>query len=182
MQNHRLIATTFAALVLGGCAGTPAASSSDGQDDRAARATLEARSGSQVQGEVNLMRMGSGVHFIGELSGLPANAELGFHVHETGDCSAADASSAGAHFNPTAQPHGGPDSAAHHAGDLGNIQTDAQGHARINAHVDGLGLGEGAANHIAGRALVVHAKADDFASQPAGNAGARIACGVIRVQ
>ena len=85
------------------------------------------------------------------------------------------------HFNPGAQPHGRAGQGPHHAGDSDNIVADARGVARVNAHVRGVTLGGGAANDIAGRAIIVHAAADDYATQPTGNAGARVACGVITV-
>ncbi|GAB6196463.1 hypothetical protein PAGU2595_017730 [Lysobacter xanthus] len=124
--------------------------------------------------------MGGGVHVTGELGGLAPNSTHGLHVHEVGNCGAADASSAGGHFNPAGAPHGRPDAGAHHAGDLPNITAGANGVARVDAHVMGLTLGGPGATNIVGRALVVHAQADDYASQPAGNSGARIACGVVR--
>jgi Cu-Zn family superoxide dismutase len=101
----------------------------------------------------------------------------GFHIHEKGDCSAADASSAGGHFNPTGKPHGGPDSDARHAGDFGNIEADATGNARYSRTFSDLTLdGE---SSIIGKAIIVHQKADDLKTQPSGDAGGRIGCGVI---
>ncbi|WP_454832784.1 superoxide dismutase family protein [Pseudoxanthomonas wuyuanensis] len=144
-------------------------------------ANLASASGSLVSGKVKLVPMGRGVHITGEVGGLPAGSSHGFHVHEKGDCSAADASSAGGHFNPFNTAHGKAETGAHHAGDMDNIVADAEGVARIDVHVSGVTLGGGAVNDIASRALIVHAVADDYASQPAGNAGARVACGLITV-
>ncbi|WP_411833575.1 superoxide dismutase family protein [Pseudoxanthomonas mexicana] len=144
-------------------------------------ANLASASGSLVSGKVTLTPMGNGVHITGEVGGLPPNSQHGFHVHEKGDCSAADASSAGAHFNPFNTAHGKAASGPHHAGDMDNIVSDAQGVAKINAHAVGVTLGGGAANDIAGRGLIVHAAPDDYRTQPTGNAGARLACGVITV-
>ena len=124
------------------------------------------------------MSMGDGVHFTGTVTGLPAGVH-GFHIHETGDCSAPDGSSAGGHFNPTGAPHGGPQSAERHLGDLGNITADASGNAEVNIHAGGVTLGEGE-NAIMGKAIIVHAGADDLTTQPTGDAGARLACGVIQ--
>ncbi|MBA2237155.1 MAG: superoxide dismutase family protein, partial [Lysobacter sp.] len=118
----------------------------------------------------------------GEIGGLPRNSTHAIHIHEKGDCSAADASSAGGHFNPTGEPHGRVGTATHHAGDMNNIVSNASGVARVDAHAQGVVLGGGADNDAIGRAVVVHAKRDDYTSQPAGDAGARVACGVIRVQ
>ena len=125
--------------------------------------------------------MGDGVHITGEVGGLKPGDMRGFHIHEKGDCSAADASTAGGHFNPAAQAHGRSGHGAHHAGDTDNLVADATGVAHINAHVSGVTLGGGAANDIVGRAVIVHAAADDYTTQPTGNAGARVACGVIKV-
>lgn len=144
-------------------------------------ANLASASGSLVSGKVTLVPMGKGVHITGVVGGLPPSSPHGFHVHEKGDCSAVDATSAGPHFNPFNTPHGKTDAGAHHAGDMNNITTDAEGVAKIDVHLTGVTLGGGAVNDIANRALIVHAAPDDYASQPAGNAGARVACGVIKV-
>lgn len=145
-----------------------------------ATAQLEPTQGNNVRGTVTFMPMGNGVHVIAELTGLPAG-EHGFHVHETGDCSAPDASSAGGHFNPTGAPHGAPTDAMgeRHVGDLGNIEADASGNARYE-RVDEL-LALSGTNSIVGKAVIVHANPDDFETQPTGNAGDRLACGVIRL-
>lgn len=182
------IATLAAALTA--CASTapqtarpdaPAVSKHNASTATQAIANLASASGSLVSGRLALVPMGDGVHITGEIGGLQANSSHGFHIHEKGDCSAADASSAGGHFNPAAKPHGRAGHSAHHAGDGDNLVADAQGVARVNAHFSGVSLGSASANDIAGRALIVHANADDYSSQPAGNAGARVACGVIRV-
>ena len=89
------------------------------------------------------------------------------------------ASTAGGHFNPATQPHGKVDTATHHGGDMNNISADASGVATVNIHAKGVVLGGGAANDAVGRAVIVHADPDDYISQPSGNAGARVACGVI---
>ena len=127
-----------------------------------------------------LVAQDGGLQLSGQLGGLPAARAVGFHIHQTGDCRAVDASSAGPHFNPLDHAHGGESGGPRHLGDLGNLHADAQGRVVVAKHLPGLVLGGGAANDILGRALVVHASADDFTTQPAGNAGARIACGVIR--
>jgi Cu-Zn family superoxide dismutase len=144
-------------------------------------ANLASASGSLVSGKIMVTPMAGGVHLTGTVGGLPANSTHGFHIHEKGDCSAADASSAGPHFNPSAAPHGKAESGAHHAGDMDNVVANAEGVVNLDIHVSGVTLGGGASNDIAGRALVVHAAPDDYTSQPAGNAGARVACGVITV-
>jgi superoxide dismutase, Cu-Zn family len=179
-----VLLATISALALASCASTPpapTAQSSSSSTARMAVANLAPASGSLVSGKLTLMPMGDGVHVSGEIGGLAAGSSHGFHIHETGDCSAADAASAGGHFNPTGSPHGKAEAGAHHAGDIDNIVADSSGVAHVNAHLMGVSLGGGAANDIAGRAFVVHAAADDYATQPSGNSGARIACGVITV-
>ena len=186
----RVTLVTALAAALAACASTPqeaappaapAATAHNASTARQAIANLASASGSLVSGRLTLVPMGDGVHITGEIGGLQANSSHGFHIHEKGDCSAADASSAGGHFNPAAKPHGRTGHGAHHAGDGDNLVADSQGVARVNAHFSGVSLGGGSANDIAGRALIVHANADDYSSQPAGNAGARVACGVIAV-
>ncbi len=175
-------------LVVCGCASTPSTSTrassttaTSASTARSATVNLASASGSLVSGKVIAMPMGDGVHLRGEVGGLAANSAHGIHVHQNGDCSAADASSAGEHFNPTADPHGKRGSGAHHAGDMDNIVANGNGVATVDMHVMGVTLGGGATNDVGGRALVVHAMADDYRSQPSGNSGARVACGVIRV-
>ena len=146
-----------------------------------ARANLASASGSLVSGSVTLKPMGDGVHLTGEVGGLSPGSTHAIHIHEKGDCSAADASSAGGHFNPSAQPHGKVGSGAHHGGDMDNLIANAEGVAQVNAHAQGVTLGGGAANDVAGKAVIVHAAADDYRTQPTGNAGGRVACGVITV-
>lgn len=182
-----------AAMVLGGCASTTApralmrAASATGMSTgmatsgtlSAASVNLASASGSLVSGKLSLMAMGDGVHITGEVGGLAPNSTHGFHIHEKGDCSAADASSAGGHFNPGGAPHGRARNAQHHAGDNDNLVANAQGVARVDAHFAGVVLGGGAGNDIVGKAIVVHGDPDDYTSQPSGNAGSRVACGVI---
>ena len=147
----------------------------------AAIAHVAGASGSLVSGTLALVPMHGGVRVTGDLGGL-APGSHGFHIHQTGDCSAADASSAGGHFNPTGSGHGRAGSAMHHAGDIDNIVADASGVAHVAVQLRGVSLGGAATTDIVGRALVVHAAPDDYQSQPAGNSGARIGCGVILVR
>ena len=179
-----LIATATAVFLAAcGTAPAPRTSTPPPPQSTARQATvnLAAASGSLVSGKLTLVPMADGVHLTGAVGGLPANSTHGFHIHEKGDCSAADASSAGPHFNPSAAQHGKAASGAHHAGDMDNVVANTEGVASIDIHVGGVTLGGGAANDIAGRALVVHASPDDYTSQPAGNAGARVACGIINI-
>jgi len=139
-------------------------------------ATLEPKSGSQVTGTVTFAKIGDEVQVVADVQNLKPGKH-GFHIHEKGDCSAPDAASAGGHFNPTHQHHGGPMTAEHHVGDLGNIEADASG----KAHLDWKGkMSLNGADSIIGKSVVVHEKEDDLKTDPAGNSGARIACGVIK--
>jgi Cu-Zn family superoxide dismutase len=134
--------------------------------------------GSKVAGKVVLTQVAGGVEVNAEVTGLTPGAH-GFHVHEFGDCSMADGTCAGAHFNPTGAPHGGPDDARRHAGDLGNVKADESGKA-IYKRVDKM-LTLNGPSSIIGRSIIVHAAADDLKTQPSGNAGARVGCGVIGI-
>ena len=142
-----------------------------------ATATLTPTAGNTVGGTVTFMPSGNGVAVAAKVTGLPPGSH-GFHIHAKGDCSAPDASSAGDHYNPTSKPHGDPASAEHHAGDMPMLVADASGNATLNATVAGLKIGSG--EDIVGKAVVVHKDPDDFKTQPSGNSGARIACGVIK--
>ena len=144
-----------------------------------AQVVMAPASASLVSGKLTLVPVAGGVRVTGELGGLQRGGTHAIHIHEKGDCSAVDASSAGGHFNPQAQPHGRAGSGPHHGGDMDNLVADARGVARVDVQARGVTLGGGAGNVI-GRAVVVHAKPDDYSSQPAGNAGARVACGVIK--
>jgi Cu-Zn family superoxide dismutase len=146
-----------------------------------ATVNLASASASLVSGKLALTPMAGGVHVVGTVGGLAPGSAHGFHVHEKGDCSAVDASTAGGHFNPAGMPHGRAGSGPHHAGDMDNIVADADGVAQVDVHLMGVTLGDGGADDIAGRAFVVHGAPDDYTSQPAGNAGPRVACGVIRI-
>lgn len=143
-----------------------------------AQATLSATAGNTAIGMLDFTQTTEGVRITGMISGLSPNSRHGFHVHENGDCSAPDAKSAGGHFNPTHYPHGEPMGPPHHAGDMPNIDADAKGVAPVDVMLKGVTLGGGASS-VLGRAVVVHEKADDYKSQPSGNSGSRISCGVI---
>jgi superoxide dismutase, Cu-Zn family len=116
-----------------------------------------------------------------EVTGLPPNSTHGFHVHEKGDLSAPDLSSAGAHWDPHGtQRHGGPEDDHKHAGDLGNLTSDGSGKATLNTTLRGVSLN--GQNSLVGKSVIIHAKADDLKSQPSGDSGGRIAGGVIEMK
>jgi Cu-Zn family superoxide dismutase len=133
--------------------------------------------GSKVMGKVTFAKHAEGVEITAEISGLTPG-DHGFHVHEWGDCSAADGASAGSHYNPSGVPHGRPDAAERHMGDFGNLTAAADGTVKYS-RVDKVMMLNGP-NSIIGRSIIIHANPDDF-SQPVGNAGGRIACGVIGI-
>lgn len=141
-------------------------------------AVLAPTAGSQVKGVVHFTQTAVGIRIEATVAGLPPGRH-GFHVHEWGDCSASDATSAGGHFNPTNQPHGGPDNTARHVGDLGNLEAGSDSTATYS-RVDTVVAFTGARS-IIGHAVIVHAAADDLTSQPTGNAGGRLACGVVGI-
>jgi superoxide dismutase, Cu-Zn family len=145
------------------------------QDATKASAKLDSKSNSKVTGTVTFTKAGDDVEVTGDIENLTPGKH-GFHIHDKGDCSAPDAASAGPHFNPTHKHHGGPDTAERHSGDLGNIEADSSG----KAHIQWKGkLSLTGGDSIIGKSVVVHEKADDLKTDPAGNSGARIACGVI---
>ena len=170
-RNSRIAGLASITVLLAGCAGMETAGPR-------ADATLEARSGSTVNGTVGFQSVGQKVRVEARVAGLTPGAH-GFHVHEAGDCSAADASSAKGHFNPASKSHGHHDGAERHAGDMPNLMADASGKATLVVELDMLSLNEGPAG-ILKRSVVIHADPDDYKSQPAGNSGKRVACGVIR--
>lgn len=162
---------TSAALVL---AGAPAWAGAPTK----AVAVVRPTQNSSAEGQAVFTQTDKGLKVSVRVTGLAPGAH-GFHVHEFGDCSAPDATSAGAHFNPTAEPHGGPHDAQRHSGDLGNIVADKDGVAQLE-YVDPRASFEGP-NSVLGRAVIVHVKADDMKTQPTGDAGGRLGCGVIGI-
>jgi len=141
-------------------------------------ATLTPTMGNSAAGTVTFQQHGDHVMVVGKVSGLKPNQEHGFHAHEKGDCSSGDGLSTGGHFNPTGKPHGTQDG-EHHAGDFPALKADANGVADVHFHLTGVSVGSGPAD-LVGRGVIVHAGPDDYKTQPTGNSGARIACGVIK--
>lgn len=141
-------------------------------------AELHPTEGNEVLGIVTFTRVANGVKVVADASGLTPGKH-GFHIHEFGDCSAADATSAGGHFNPFDMPHGAPTDAQRHLGDLGNLTADSLGRSHYEWTDTMLVLN--GPNSIIGRGVIVHGGEDDLVSQPTGNAGPRVACGVIGI-
>lgn len=187
MANKNLLipGLALALLALAGCASQQGRGPMHGEGHGAhhhmgppqASARLAPTQGNQASGMAIFHTLGQQTVVHVRVSGLKPNAEHGFHVHERGDCSAPDGTSAGGHFNPAGKPHGAQDG-EHHAGDLPNLKTDANGNAEGRFVLNGLTAGT-AEPTVIGKALVIHAQPDDYRSQPAGNSGPRIACGVI---
>ena len=171
MIKPGLVLAALAAAALAGCqsmsSGGPALAS----------AGLASTKGNKTVGEVTFEQMGDKVRVTAQVIGLKPNQEHGFHIHEVGDCSSGDGMSAKGHFNPYGKPHGR--GAERHAGDLPNLNADANGRAKLTVDLDIITVTPGPTG-IAGRGIIVHAQPDDYTSQPVGNAGARMACGVIK--
>lgn len=142
-----------------------------------ALATIAPTQNNSARGTVVYSSTDKGIKISAKISGL-SPGKHGFHIHEFGDCSAPDGTSAGGHFAPGHAKHGAPDAEEHHTGDMGNIVADNDGNASLELLSDDMSF-EGK-NSIIGRAVIVHSKADSF-DQPSGSAGARVACGVIGV-
>ena len=171
----KLVLLSLAASLAAGCASMQHAMH---MDRATAVANLEPTTGNTARGTVTFTQDGDEVRVRATLSGLKPNAEHGFHVHEKGDCSSGDGMSTGGHYNPAGKPHG-PQSAEHHAGDMPSVRSDAYGNASASFELKGVSIG-GANADLVGRGLIVHRDPDDYATQPTGNAGPRIACGVIQ--
>ena len=148
------------------------------QEPTKAIAVLHPTAGNTVAGLVTFTNSGDEVKVVADITGLTPGKH-GFHIHEFGDCSSSDGSSAGGHFNPAHRNHGAPDASDRHAGDLGNIEADASGKAHLEWSDKMMKLS--GPDSIIGHAVIVHEKADDLKTQPTGNAGGRLACGVIGV-
>lgn len=167
----------LSAAALGASALLLAACGHMGRQGPGAVSALQPRSGSDVSGTARFTQSGDQVRVRVEVRGLAPGQEHGLHIHDKGDCSAPDGMSAGGHFNPTGKPHG-PQDGEHHGGDLPALKADANGNAVARFSVTGITVAPGPAS-IVGRALVVHKDPDDYKTQPTGNSGARVACGVI---
>lgn len=172
MKRASAVCVVVSASLLAGCTALGGASGPT------AVATLEPTKGNSAGGRVTFEQQGAKVLVSGTITGLKPNGENGFHVHEKGDCGSGDGMSAGGHFNPAGKAHGHHGSPDRHAGDMPNLRSDAYGTASFSFETTGITIGSGAAD-IVGKGLIVHRDPDDYRSQPAGNAGPRIACAVI---
>jgi len=176
---RKILVVAAAGALLAGCAGL-GTGTGGGSDGARGIATLEPTKGNTTAGTVTFTQQGGRVLVNAQVTGLKPNAEHGFHVHEKGDCSSGDGNSAGGHFNPASKSHGNVRGGGeHHAGDMPNLRADAYGNASASFQLATVTVGSGAADVI-GKGLIVHRDPDDYKSQPAGNAGPRLACAVIR--
>lgn len=146
---------------------------------KSAVASVAPTEDSQTHGWVRFESVEGGLRITAEIQGLTPNSEHGIHIHEYGDCTSLDGKSAGGHYNPEGNPHALPDHEPRHAGDLGNIRADADGVGHYDAIFKNISIA-GPGFPVLGRAIIIHAKPDD-GGQPTGNAGARLACGVIGI-
>ena len=164
----KLVLFSISLLILGACATVrPMASTA-----------LAPSTGSTAAGTIEFTQRSDGsVDVKVHLTGVPPGVH-GFHIHEKGDCGN-DGNAAGMHFNPAAAPHGAPDAASHHAGDFGNVTADSNGAVDTNFNTRSITVEDGPKSAV-GRAVILHANPDDLTTQPTGNAGSRIACGVVQ--
>lgn len=156
---------------------TPSPKAKEGPKIAKASAVVNPTEGNKTWGNITFTETPDGVQVVANVQGLLPGGKHGFHIHEFGDCSAPDASSAGGHFNPTKHKHGSPNDVDRHAGDLGNLEADSQGRAvyeRLDKTITLNGT-----DSILGKSVVIHEDEDDFKTQPSGNSGKRIACGLI---
>lgn len=176
-EEREMTRTSF--FVVYGMAASLSAALLASSDAPKAAAVIESKSGSKVTGKAKFTELASGgtraeIWIENATPGIH-----GLHVHEKGDCSAPDASSAGAHFNASGNPHAGPQDAKHHNGDFGNITIGADGKGHLEITSDLLTVKPGP-NSVVGKSVVFHEKTDDLKSQPSGDAGGRLGCGVIQ--
>ena len=147
---------------------------------KTARADLSNAKGQKI-GSATLRESKGGVKITLNLSQLPPGTHA-LHIHAAGKCDAPEFKTAGPHFNPGGKKHGTKNPDGPHAGDLPNFEVKKNGRAKVSITATQVTLGDGANSlfHPEERALVIHEKADDYTTDPAGNAGARIACGVVQ--
>ena len=167
-----IITVTAITVLLAACQTMP-------PDTLRATAQLQPTKGNKTFGEATFEQVGDKVRVVIFVQGLKPGQEHGLHIHEAGDCSSGDGMSTKGHFNPFGKPHANYASAERHAGDLPSLKANKSGRANVQIDLDIITVTPGPAS-IIGRGLIVHAAPDDYKTQPTGNAGARLACGVIR--
>ena len=200
MKRTFLSIFVFAILLVGISSCTPQRQGDEGESDTTAMggemepmeeesmaspsavAQMEAKSGSNVSGTVTFTSVEAGIHLMVDLKGVSPGKHA-IHLHEFGDCSAPDGTSAGGHWNPTSEAHGHiSETDEFHFGDIGNLEVGEDSTVTYETTIEIWNIGEDESANIVGKSVIVHAGEDDFTSQPTGNAGGRIACGVIQMQ
>jgi len=171
-MTRPVFAAAAAVVLLGACASAPV-------ESLRATAQLQPTKGSKTFGEATFEEAEGKIHVVVYVQGLKPGQEHGLHIHEVGDCSSGDGMSTKGHFNPFGKAHAHAGTPERHAGDLPSLKAGKDGRAKVDAMLDVITIAAGPGN-IVGRGLIVHADPDDYKTQPTGNAGARIACGVIR--
>ena len=167
-----MFAAAAAVALLGACATVP-------PEPLRATAQLQPTKGSKTFGEATFEEVDGKVRVVIFVQGLKPGQEHGLHIHEVGDCSSGDGMSTKGHFNPYGKPHAHYSTGERHAGDLPALKADAGGRAELSTELDVVTVAAGPSS-VVGRGLIVHAMPDDYRTQPTGNAGARLACAVIR--
>ena len=168
----KLILSVAVALALSGCSSMQPAGPT-------AKADLQPTKGAKASGTATFTQVGDKVRIVADVSGLNPGQEHGFHIHEVGDCSSGDGMSTKGHYNPLGKQHAHYSTPERHAGDMPAIKADSTGKARLDTTLDVITVNPGPTS-IVGRGLIVHAGSDDYKTQPTGNAGARVACGIIQ--
>jgi Cu-Zn family superoxide dismutase len=184
MKRQVLTASCVLVIALfAGCAqeGDDTQAATHGREVKKALAWVNATSGNEFQASAIFVKSGSQIELQITVDPAPPG-EHAVHIHEHGDCSSPDGKSAGGHWNPTGENHGKWGVDPFHLGDIGNVMVGEDGTGALSLTTDLWSMGTGAENDILNRAVIVHADADDFETQPTGNAGARLGCGVIRAQ
>jgi Cu-Zn family superoxide dismutase len=176
MKTNQSYRAELASIIVGAIVFCTAAAFA--QEPSKAIAVLHPTQGNHVEGTITFTKSGDEIKIVADVTGLTPGKH-GFHIHEFGDCSSPDGKAAGGHFNPTNNPHAGHDAAQRHEGDLGNLEADSSGKAHLEL-TDNMMTMNGEKS-IIGRGVIVHEKEDDLKSQPVGNAGGRLACGVIGI-
>lgn len=146
-----------------------------------ATAGLESISGSKVSGTLKFSQENGKVHIEGTINGLKPNHSHGMHIHQNGACSGKDAKDAGDHFTVAKKPHGSPTDKTKHEGDLGNILANDKGIATVDIFTEDFSLDSKNNRSVLNRSIIVHEKEDDLKTQPSGNSGGRIGCGIIKM-
>jgi Cu-Zn family superoxide dismutase len=180
-KKHGIVLIALVGLVAAGCGGGADEAEGTAEPARKIRrgiAYIDPKSESELTGKALFLNEPGQVALQIDLENAPSG-KLAVHLHETGDCSAPDGTSAGSHWNPTGEAHGKWADGAHHLGDIGNIVVGEDGKGSLTLTTDRWSMGTGETNDVIGKAVIVHAKADDFSTQPTGAAGSRIGCGVV---